>query len=98
MNAYAGNVRQRIEALFAECDAVGATDETFAFYGALANDASREFEFATAAAKRNGLKACDYINYADALTHVGIFERRITATFNKDGIASGCTFEFRRAA
>lgn len=95
---YSGTVRTRIAKLFAEGGgASGATEETFAFYEALANDAGSEFELATQAAGRNGLKTCDYINYADALTHVGIFERRITPTHNKNGIPNGCTFEFRCA-
>jgi predicted DsbA family dithiol-disulfide isomerase len=93
----ATSLRARIAALFAETGGE-AGEETLAYYEALANDAGSEFEFATDAAKRNGVKACDYINYADTLTHVGIFERRILGTVNKDGIANGCTFEFRRAA
>jgi hypothetical protein len=98
MNAskYTGSVSRRIKQLFAEADRK-ATQETVAFYKVLAKDAGTSFELATEACKRHGLKACDFINFADALTHVGVFERRVTPTFNKNGIANGCTFEFRRA-
>jgi len=94
---YTGSVRDRIAKLFSESDAVGASDETFDFYQRLADTAGSEFELARLSAKRHDLRTCDFINFADALTHVGVFERRITPTFNGNGIANGCTFEFRRA-
>lgn len=92
---YTGSVGHRIAQLFAESGRQ-ADKDTLAYYTNFANNVGHDFTLATDSAKRFGFKPCDFINFADALTHVGVFERRITPTFNQNGIANGCTFEFRR--
>ena|SRR5690348_1289231 len=95
--AYSGSVGQRIAQLFAEGGSE-ADKATTDYYTNFANNVGPDFTLATESAKRFGFKPCDFINYADALTHVGVFERRITPTQNRNGIPNGCTFEFRRLA